>query len=214
MKNLTLIIPACLLVILGIVFAILIKTIPTTSLSQNEIEQLRTMYPINDNQPETIDVISLPLEDCIKTCDCYVEVEVISKPTEFIKTISIDSNTSEGALHEKAGGLTEFTFVKCEVRVIDDAFDTINQEIIELTYNSIFDVGMPSLDVGSRFIVGGVYNNKTDSIDIGSETIFYVTDDDYVLSLKSEASKNRHTGIKKETLFDYLQNTKKEITAK
>lgn len=211
-KKLTFIIPIFILTIISIVLTI--KTIPTDSLSQNEIEQLRTMYPINDSQPENIDAISVTLEDCIKTCDCYVEVEVISKPTEFIKSISIDSNTSEGALYEKAGGLTEFNFVKCEVRVIDDAFDNIKQNTIEITYNSLFDVAMPSLDVGSRFIVGGVYNNKTDSIDIGSETIFYVTDDDYVLSLKSEASKNRHTGMKKEALFDYLQNTKKEITTK
>ena len=64
------------------------------------------------------------------------------------------------------------------------------------------------MDIGTRYIIGGVYNDKTDTIDIGIDTIYYVTEGDYVLSLKSEASKNRHSGTKTDDFLDYLQAVK------
>lgn len=214
MKKRLIIMPVICLILIGIVAAIHVKSTPIASLAQSEIDKLRVKYPINDQQPETVDMIPLSLEEYIQICDCYVEVEVTSKPIECVKTVTIDSNTSEGALHEKAGGLTEFNFIKYEVRVIDDAMDNIQQDTIEVTYNSIFDIGMPSMDVGSRFIIGGVYNSKTGSIDIGSDTMFYITDDDYILSVKSEVSKNRHTGTKVEAFFEYLRTVKEETDIK
>ena len=38
--------------------------------------------------------------------------------------------------------------------------------------------------------------------------MFYVTEDDHVLSVKSEASKNRHSGKKADDFFEYLQTVK------
>ena len=51
-------------------------------------------------------------------------------------------------------------------------------------------------------------NSKNGTIDIGSGTMFYVTEDDYVLSVKSEASKNRHSEKKADDFFEYLQTVK------
>ena len=219
-KRLPIIIPICFLVLLGVVFVVHQKsathTIPTPTdvLVQNEIDCLREQYPINDAEPPNADRIPIFLEDGIRTCDCFVEVEVLEEPTEFIKTVTIAYDTPEGALHQKAGGVQQFEFVKCKVRILDDAFEHMEQGTMEVTYNSMFSVGMPVMDVGAKFIMGGVYNETTGTIDIGSETMFYVTDDDYILSVKSEESKSRHTGIKVDDFFEYLKAVKAETKTK
>ena len=219
-KRLPIIIPICFLVLLGVVFAIHQKsathTIPTPTdvLAQSDIDRLREQYPINDADPPNADRIPTSLEQWIGYSDCCVKVEVLEEPTEFIKTVTIAYDTPEGALHEKAGGVQQFDFVKCKVRILDDAFDYITQDTIELTYNSMFDIGMPTMEVGSKFIVGGMYNEKTESIGIGYDMMYYVTDDDYILSVRSEESKNRHTGIKVDDFFEYLKSVKKELKGK
>ena len=207
-KKWTIIIPVIIVALICTAFFVYIKSASSPTLSQTEVDKLRVKYPINDKQPAMVELISLSLEEYIQICDCYVEVEILSEPIVYIKTVTSDSNSPDEALREKAGGLTGFNFVKYEVRVIDDVFHNIQQDTIEITYNSDFDIGMPSMDVGSKFIVGGVYNSKNGTIDIGGETMFYVTEDEYVLSVKSEASKNRHSGKKADDFFEYLQTVK------
>lgn len=219
-KRLVVIISICFLILLGIAFAVhqksAIHTIPTPTdvLAQSAIERLREQYPINDAEPPLGDSFLVSLEQMIGYCDCFLKVEVLEEPTEFIKTVTLAYDTPEGELHQKAGGVQQFEFVKCKVRILDDAFDYITQDTIELTYNSMFDIGMPTMEVGSKFIVGGMYNETTETIDIGSETMFYVTEDDYILSVKSEESKSRHTGIKVDDFFQYLKAVKAETKTK
>ena len=219
-KKLTIIIPICFLILLGIVFAVYQKSAthkiptPTDVLSQSEIDRLREQYPINDADPPTVDLIPASLEQWIGICGCFVEVEVLEEPTEFVKTVTIAYNTPEGALHEKAGGLQQFDFVKCKVRILDVAYGQITQDTIDLTYNSMFDIGMPDMEVGSKFIVGGTYNKDTESIAIDYDMMYYVTDDDYILSVRSEESKSRHTGIKVDDFFQYLKAVKAETKTK
>ena len=219
-KRLVVIISICFLVLLGIAFAVHQKsaihtiTTPTDVLAQSAIERLREQYPINDAEPPLGDSFLVSLEQMIGYCDCFLKVEVLEEPTEFIKTVTLAYDTPEGELHQKAGGVQQFEFVKCKVRILDDAFDYITQDTIELTYNSMFDIGMPTMEVGSKFIVGGMYNETTETIDIGSETMFYVTEDDYILSVKSEESKSRHTGIKVDDFFQYLKAVKAETKTK
>ncbi len=219
-KRLTIIIPICFLVLLGIAFAVYKKsathTIPTPTdvLAQSEIDRLREQYPINDADPPLVDTFLVSLEQMIGYSDCFVKVEVLEEPTEFIKTVTLAYDTPEGELHQKAGGVQRFEFVKCKVRILDDAFEHMKQGAMEVTYNSMFSVGMPVMDVGSKFIMGGVYNETTGTIDIGSETMFYVTDEDYILSVKSEESMNRHTGIKADDFFEYLKAVKAETKTK
>ena len=67
-----------------------------------------------------------------------------------------------------------------------------------------------NLEIGSRFIIGGEYNIENDMLNISSNTMFYVTDDDYVLSVKSEESKNRYSSYKVEDFVEYI---KKEISS-
>ena len=219
-KRLVVIISICFLILLGIAFAVhqksAIHTIPTPTdvLAQSAIERLREQYPINDAEPPLGDSFLVSLEQMIGYCDCFLKVEVLEEPTEFIKTVTLAYDTPEGELHQKAGGVQQFEFVKCKVRILDDAFDYITQDTIELTYNSMFDIGMPTMEVDSKFIVGGMYNETTETIDIGSETMFYVTEDDYILSVKSEESKSRHTGIKVDDFFQYLKAVKAETKTK
>lgn len=219
-KRLVVIIPICFLVLLGIALAFYQKSAthaiptPTDVLAQSEIDRLREQYPINDADPPLGDSVLVSLEQWIGHCDCFVKVEVLEEPTEFIKTFTLAYDTPEGELHQKAGGVQQFEFVKCKVRILDDAFEHMEQGTMEVTYNSMFSVGMPVMDVGSKFIMGGVYNETTGTIDIGSEMMYYVTDDDYILSVKSEESKSRHTGIKVDDFFEYLKAVKAETKTK
>lgn len=148
------------------------------------------------------------LEEWIDICDNYIEVEVISEPVKYIKNITIDPDSAEGAVYQKAGGVTEVEFIKYEVRIVNDILDNLQDNTIEITYNSMFDVGMPTMDVGSRYVIGGVYNSKNKMLEVGSDTMFYVTEEGYVLSVKSEITKNRHTGSKIENLVDYIKREK------
>ena len=215
-KRLVFIISVCFLILLGIAFVVHQKSAthaiptPTDVLAQSEIDRLREQYPINDADPPLGDTVLVSLEKWIGYCDCFVKVEVLEEPTEFIKTVTLAYDTPEGELHEKAGGSQQFEFVKCKVRILDDAFEHMEQGMMEVTYNSMFSVGMPVMEVGAKFIMGGMYNEKTGTIDIGSETMFYVTDEDYILSVKSEESVNRHTGTKVDDFFEYLKAVKAE----
>ena len=163
----------------------------TDTLTQTEIALLRERYPINDAEPPLIETMPLSLEDWIARCDCYAVVEVISEP--------------------EARLVSGFAFVNHEVQILNDIFDSIEKDIIELSYSRELSIRKPAMNVGDKFIVGGVYNEKTGTINISSDTMFYVTDDDYILSVKSEESKNRHTGTKVEAFLEYLKIVKSEV---
>ena len=178
------------------------------SLTNEEILKLRETYPINDQLPELADMREATLEEWIDICDNYIEVEVISEPVKYIKNITIDPDSAEGVVYQKAGGVTGVEFIKYEVRIVNDILDNLQDNTIEITYNSMFDVGMPTMDVGSRYVIGGVYNSKNKMLEVGSDTMFYVTEEGYVLSVKSEVTKNRHTGSKIENLVDYIKREK------
>lgn len=200
-----------LIIVAAIVCVALIMgrdTASRNSLSKEEISRLRAEYPVNDKRPSNVELLEQSFEEIIQHCDSFVEVEIVSEPVEYVKTISIDPDSPEGAVHDKAGGRTEFTFVKYNVRIINDIFDSIQQETVEITYNIDFDVSMPDMEIGSKFIIGGVYNTKYDTLDIGHHTIFYVTEEEYVLSLQSESSRSSHDGARVEEIVEYIKSVK------
>ena len=162
----------------------------TDTLTQTEIARLRERYPINDAEPALIETWPVSLEDMIARCDCYAVVEVISEPEERLES--------------------GFVYVNHEVQILNDIYDSIEKDTIELSYSRELSIRKPAMNVGDKFIVGGVYNEKTGTINISSDTMFYVTDDDYILSVKSEKSKNRHTGTKVEAFLEYLKIVKSE----
>lgn len=210
-KKITILVSMLLIVFIGVsVFHNIGKD---EVLSKEEIERLREQYPINDKVPPSVDIVNIPLERWIGLCDTYVEVEIIGEPEGYSRTVTINPNTPEGAVHDKAGGITEFEFVKYEAKIVRDIFNNYSEEIIELSYSLEGAVSMPSMEVGQRFIVGGAYSEKYDNVDIVAETMFYVTEDDYVLSVQSEQSRNRYTGYKVDALIEYLQTTKMSITS-
>ena len=162
----------------------------TPLLPQHEIAHLRERYPINDAEPALIETMPLSLEDWVARCDCYAVVEVIREPEARLES--------------------GFVYVNHEVQILNDIFDSIEKDTIELSYSRELSIRKPAMNVGDKFIVGGAYNEKTGTINISSDTMFYVTDDDYILSVKSEESKNRHTGTKVEAFLEYLKIVKSE----
>lgn len=210
MKKILLVIITAITVMFCIVIAIVLKPENKDRLSQEEIAKLRVQYPVNDNVPEHIEILSLSLEEYIRNCNVYVEAEVVSEPITYTKTITVDPDSAEGEVHDKGGGRTEFTWIKYEIKIHNDILNSIQQENVYVSYNYDFHSGMPSMEVGSRFLIGGVFNEDTETLDIGSETMFYVTEDDYVLSVKSEETKNRHTGSKVDEMIAYIKAVKNE----
>ena len=201
-KKLTIILSVFIVGLIGAILAVHKSPVPKDILSEDEIAMLRESYPVNDETPELVEMMLPPLERYIELCDSFIEVEVISKPKVYVKRYNLDVGSSEALVNEKAGGLSEGTWIKHEVRIINDIWDSIEKDVIEITYNSIFEVGMPSMEMGSKFIIGGECNIENDMLNISSNTMFYVTDDDYVLSVKSEESKNRYSGYKVEDFVE------------
>lgn len=208
-KKLAILLSVFLVVLIGTILIIYKNPISTDVLSEEKIAMLRDRYPINDGTSALYDMMVVPLEQYIELCDSYIEVEVVSKPNAYVKRYNLAVGSPEGVVNEKTGNLSEDTWIKCKVRILNDIWDSIQEDTIEITYNSIFEVGMPSMEIGSRFIIGGEYNIETDMLNISSNTMFYVTDDDYVLSVKSEESKNRYSGYKVDDFVEYIREEKK-----
>lgn len=190
-KKIVIIISVILLVLIGAVYVIYKNPVPKVTLSQEEIEKLRELYPVNDETPALIEVEPASLEEYIDRCDCFVLAEVVGEPDKYYTT-----------------GIFSCAWVKYEVRVVCDIWDSLEQDTIVITYNSESDVGMPSMEVGSKFMIGGGYNSETGMLETNSNTMFYVTEDGYVLSVKSEESKNRHTGSTVDDMINYIRRVK------
>ena len=190
-KKKVIILSIILFVLMGVVYVIYKNPVPVISLSEEEIEALREIYPVNDDTPPNADMVEATFEQYIDRCNCFVVAEIVSEADKYYKK-----------------GIVSDAFIKYEVRIIRDVWDNIEQDTVEMSYNSMFDVGMPSMDVGSKFIIGGSYNSETSMLGITSYTMFYVTDDGYVLSVKSEESKNRHTGSTVDNIINYIKRVK------
>ena len=190
-KKIAIIISVVLLVLIGAVYVVYKNPVPKVTLSQEEIEELRELYPVNDETPAIADMRVASFEEYIDRSDCFVVAEVVSKPDKYYKK-----------------GIVTDAFIKYEIRIIRDIWDSLEQDTIEISYNSMFDVGMPSMEVGSKFIIGGGYNSETGMLETNSNTMFYVTEDGYVLSVKSEESKNRHTGSTVDDIINYIRRVK------
>ena len=208
-KKITMICSLIIISILCVISVIYIKTTSKVALSKNEIEDLRKIYPINDNYSDVVDGREVSFEEYMEYCNSYIKAEIISGPITYVKKLSLNPNTAESIVNEKAGGLSEATFVKYEVRIIDDIWGNLKQDSIYITYNSVFDIGMPPMEKGSKFIIGGAYNRKTGMLGVNGDIMFYITEDDYILSVKTEKSKSKYSGYKADDFVDYIKKMKK-----
>lgn len=207
-KKLMIMLSVSFLILIGVVLSIYNKPFMGDTLSEDEIAMLRVSYPINDETPPNYEMISRPLEQYIELCDSYLEVEVVKEPILYTKNYDLGTGTPEEIVDKKGGGLSEGTWIKCEVRIINDIWDSIQKDTIFITYNSAFEIGMPTMKVGSRFIIGGEYDVDKDMLNISSKTMFYVTESGHVLSVQSEESRSRYSGYKVDDFIKYIKKEK------
>lgn len=176
---------------------VVVDTTHEDALSKEEIDVLREQYPVNDWEPGLICTPQVPLEEYIQICDCFVEVEIVGEPVTFVRTVA------------GAGGPTQVRFTKYEAKIITDIFDRIQGDTIEIVCDENAVMCAPAMEAGARFVIGNLYNEEEGTLGIAQgHTMFYVTEDGYVLSVKSEESKNRHTGSTVEDLIDYIKAEK------
>ncbi|MBQ8814923.1 MAG: hypothetical protein IJZ85_10570 [Lachnospiraceae bacterium] len=192
-KKLMLIIAVIVVVVTGVAALVYARSARGARLSQEEIAVLREQYPVNDRENPLYCRERFPVfEEDIARCDRYVVAEVVSGPDAYDR------------------GITPTTmFTTYEIKIVEDIFGNASSDTIEISYNSGFDIEMPEMEIGSRFVIGGMYDEKRGEINIGSDMIFYVTEDDYVLSVKSEETRDAHTGSRVSDLIEYIRSVKK-----
>ena len=195
-KKWTLVVVSLVIVMMSAIAVGCGKSVQKEPLSQEEISKLREVYPVNDEEPPLVEVELIPFEDMIGICDCYAVAEVVSGPDTYDRRIS-----------------PETTFTTYEVKIIDDIFDSISGDTMVISYNSLFDIGMPAMDVGARFVIGGVFDEKRGELNISHDIMFYVTDDGYVFSVSSEETRDGHTGSSVSELTEYIRTVKTESRA-
>lgn len=135
-KKLMLVIVIMIIAVAGAGALLYVRSAQEAGLSQEEIAVLREQYPVNDREnPLYCREVFPTFEEDIGRCDRYVVAEVVSGPDAYDR------------------GITPTTmFTTYEIKIVEDIFGNALSDTIEISYNSGFDIEMPEMEIGSRFI--------------------------------------------------------------
>lgn len=189
-------------------------------LSEKEIDELRTTYPVYKGNPGLMSMREPTLEESVQYADTFVLAEVIEQLPEYTIKLISNAQTPEGEIYEKGEdfGLTDTaSFLQYRVKIIDDLFDSQlvqknDADEITISINSEFKGFAPELKPGMKFL---------SPVSVGTEIhegrysyskygFYYVTEDDYVLSAFPEDSKAELTGKQ----IDYVKSALRKIKKK
>lgn len=197
---------ASILLIIAVISIFVLNNVRpnASSLSQDEIEELRENYPLYPGVPDHLSMKVVTLDDAMKTAETFVFAEVIEQLPEYTINLIDDSNSAEGKIHEKGKefGMTDTAnFIQYKIKVIEDLFESNifknNQpEEIIIAVSSEFKDVEPELKPGMKIITPimqgkGKHQGKYLYYKYG---LYYVTDDEYVLAAYDEGSKTVLTG--------------------
>lgn len=181
-------------------------------LSEDQIEELREVYPIYQlAYPPELSGRFPSLDEAIEDVDSFIYGEVIGE----LETYSEYIPTGIPALDEKQkrlGHTDGETFYRYRIRVIEDTEGVYQpgEELI-MTSNMKYIDYKPQFKSGMKVVYGTVlskYNPKeTDYMTVGT---YYVTDDGYALSAfpeeqKTMKSRGTYSGVKVEYLLKQLK---------
>lgn len=156
-----------------------------TSLSKDEIAVLRETYPIMsvyDHLDALVEVVPRSLDECIQDSEQWVWAKVTERlPDE-----------TEYAMYGASASKNVYQLYKLEV--IESVFGSL--EVNETFILAVLEDAvkrLPVLEPGREYLMG-IMPQKINGVEgaycTGMEYMFYVTEDDYVLSV---------TGLEKET---------------
>lgn len=190
------------------------------TLSEERILELRTQYPLYDENPPFVFAKEPKLEEVLKTVDAVILGEVTEVLPEYSVELITDSDTPEGKIYEKAkqyGMTNTASFIQYRVKVFRDisGISSVESKDIEddiiISVNSELEGYIPELKPGMKIITpikkgAGKHEGKYFFSKYG---FYYVTEEGYVLSAYVEDGNAEFTG----KTLDYLEGKLKEIAA-
>lgn len=179
-----------LLCLVAVIYAVLSAS-PPASLDEERLNELRSKYPLYEEDPPLIDMRKPKLEDLVKRADAFILAEVTEVLPDYTVELITDSDTPEGKLYEKwkeYGMQNTASFMQFKVRVIEDitAESSGKEGIlgdIVIAMNAQFRGYTPEPEPGMRIVTPvakgeGKHDGKYFYSKYG---FYYVTDDNYVL---------------------------------
>ena len=184
-------------------------------LSQQEIKELRDIYPIYGKVvPDNLSMVTPQLDEVANVMESFVYAEVVGEEIRYNKNISLGDPELDTKRAEK--GLDgEYEFFEYTLRVITDTEGKYSEgEIITITSNEMFRGYKPELEDGMRIVVPVERENEGSTRHGYTVTgMYYVTEDGYALSAFDEntaaMARTTYSGIKVENLLKELAELKK-----
>lgn len=187
-------------------------------LSDQAVEELRSTYPMEALCGNPLyDVRALPLEEGVDITDEWVRVQCDAQLSDIVVSGETGQETDDShisAMEEKIGAelSMQMTYHVYEMRVVDSVLGTMEEEdtFLLAVSDAYWDV-LPDFAAGGEFLMG-VKQSSQPPIQGCYETVgdlmFYITPDQYVLSVTATQPQNEMSGSTYAALKDEIANMK------
>lgn len=187
--------------------AILFKPEPAADcLTAEEVAALRLQYPICADDPPMVSARGLSLEECVELADSFVYAEATGEIKRYSKMIPLGNEALEKKW--KGQGIdSNVEFYEYVLIVIEDTEGKFKRgDEITIAANAMLEEYTPKLKKGMRVVVPVARDS-----DVKGRTwytkhgMFYVTDDEYAISVFEEDTRSAKSGMKVDALLKELK---------
>lgn len=185
-------------------------------LTDAEIEALREEYPEYNSSPPLVDmIVQQSFERKATLADTYVYVEITSEPQYFSKSLKKYMDAQMVEKYKKEGLSTDSTFFEYTAKVLDDSQGLLKSDASIQMYSSmLFFDSTPPLQVGDRVAVAVMKDEERENAySFAWTTMYYVTEDEHVLSCVKELEGDEKTGIGVDALLEDVRTVRKANAA-
>lgn len=185
-------------------------------LTDAEIEALREEYPEYNSSPPLVDmIVQQSFERKATLADTYVYVEITSEPQYFSKSMKKYMDAQMVEKYKKEGLSTDSTFFEYTAKVLDDSQGLLKSDASIQMYSSmLFFDSTPPLQVGDRVAVAVMKDEERENAySFAWTTMYYVTEDEHVLSCVKELKDDEKTGIGVDALLEDVRTVRKANAA-
>ena len=179
-----------------------------SKLSESQISELRAEYPLIKDSMIAFDFPNLPLETMIELLPIIAEIELIEVLPDY--TVEITAEI-DGKIVSN-----DILFHQYKINVSEVVRNTIGTELndtIVICFADHFKDSFPVLKDGVKYIVtleeaGGPHEGK---YLYSSNIAYYITDDNYILSVYEEHGNVRHSGMTKDNFLKTISEYAKAV---
>lgn len=185
-------------------------------LTDAEIEALPEEYPEYNSSPPLVDmIVQQSFERKATLADTYVYVEITSEPQYFSKSMKKYMDAQMVEKYKKEGLSTDSTFFEYTAKVLDDSQGLLKSGAsIQLCSSVLFFDSTPPLQVGDRVAVAVMKDEERENAySFAWTTMYYVTEDEHVLSCVKELEGDEKTGIGVDALLEDVRTVRKANAA-